>query len=77
MFKNFCADAYFENIKDVSPEYLKEKGIDKECIIEMNFESFEFKDMTEKEFYQPELPPHFFCENKRNRVAPERKISNP
>lgn len=32
-------------------KYLKEKGIDKECIIEMNFESFEFKDMTEKEFY--------------------------
>ena len=27
MFKNFYADAYFENIKDVSPEYLKEKGI--------------------------------------------------
>lgn len=28
MFKNFYADAYFENIKDVSPEYLKEKGIE-------------------------------------------------
>lgn len=27
MFKNFCADAYFENIKAVSPEYLREKGI--------------------------------------------------
>ena len=27
MLKNFYADAYFENIKDVSPEYLKEKGI--------------------------------------------------
>lgn len=32
-------------------EYLKEKGIDEECIIEMNFESFEFKDMTERDFY--------------------------
>lgn len=32
-------------------EYLKGKGIEKERIIEMNFESFEFKDMTEKEFY--------------------------
>ena len=28
MLKNFYADAYFENIKDVSPEYLKEKGIE-------------------------------------------------
>jgi len=28
MFKNFYADAYFNNIKDVSPEYLKEKGIE-------------------------------------------------
>ena len=32
-------------------KYLKEKGIEDERIIEMNFESFEFKDMTEKEFY--------------------------
>ncbi len=32
-------------------EYLKEKGISDECIIEMNFESFDFKDMTEKELY--------------------------
>ena len=32
-------------------KYLKEKGIEEERIIEMNFESFEFKDMTEKEFY--------------------------
>ena len=32
-------------------KYLKEKGIEKECILEMNFESFEFKDMTEKDFY--------------------------
>lgn len=31
--------------------YLKEKGIETERIIEMNFESFEFKDMTEKDFY--------------------------
>ncbi len=28
MFKNFYADAYFDNIKDVSPEYLKKKGIE-------------------------------------------------
>lgn len=28
MFKNFYADAYFKNIKEVSPEYLKEKGIE-------------------------------------------------
>ena len=28
MFKNFYADAYFENIKNVSPEYLKGKGIE-------------------------------------------------
>ena len=28
MFKNFSADAYFKNIKEVSPEYLKEKGIE-------------------------------------------------
>ena len=27
MFKNFHADAYFENITKVTPEYLKEKGI--------------------------------------------------
>lgn len=27
MFKNFHADAYFENITEVSPQYLKEKGI--------------------------------------------------
>ena len=27
MFKNFYADAYFENITCVSPSYLKEKGI--------------------------------------------------
>ena len=33
-------------------EYLlEERGISKECIIEMNFESFEFKDMTEKDLY--------------------------
>ena len=32
-------------------KYLKEKGIQEDCIIEMNFESFEFKDMTEKAFY--------------------------
>ena len=32
-------------------EYLKEKGIPEEQIIEMNFESFDFKDMTEKDFY--------------------------
>ncbi|MGN0180665.1 MAG: ATP-binding protein [Monoglobaceae bacterium] len=32
-------------------EYLKDKGIDEDCIIEMNFESFEFKDMTERDFY--------------------------
>ena len=33
-------------------EYLIEKRcVAKECIIEMNFESFEFKDMTEKDFY--------------------------
>lgn len=32
-------------------EYLKDKGIDEEHIIEMNFESFEFKDMTERDFY--------------------------
>jgi len=33
-------------------EYLlEERGVSKECIIEMNFESFEFKDMTEKDFY--------------------------
>lgn len=28
MFKNFYADAYFKNIKDVSPKYLKEKDIE-------------------------------------------------
>lgn len=33
-------------------EYLKEKGIHEEQIIEMNFESFDFKDMTEKDFYK-------------------------
>lgn len=27
MFKNFYADAYFDKITDVSPSYLKEKGI--------------------------------------------------
>ncbi len=27
MFKNFYADAFFDNITDVSPAYLKEKGI--------------------------------------------------
>ena len=27
MFKNFYADAYFDKITDVSPEYLKERGI--------------------------------------------------
>lgn len=27
MFKNFYADAYFDNITEVSPLYLKEKGI--------------------------------------------------
>ena len=27
MFKNFYADAYFENITRVSPSYLKEKGV--------------------------------------------------
>ncbi|MBQ3022059.1 MAG: YqeG family HAD IIIA-type phosphatase [Clostridia bacterium] len=27
MFKNFYADAYFDNITDVSPSYLKEKGV--------------------------------------------------
>ena len=33
-------------------EYLlEERGISKECIIEMNFESLEFKDTTEKDFY--------------------------
>lgn len=33
-------------------EYLlDERGVSKQCIIEMNFESFEFKDMTEKDFY--------------------------
>jgi len=32
-------------------EYLLNKGIPEERIIEMNFESFEFKDMTEKSFY--------------------------
>lgn len=33
-------------------EYLlEERSVSKECIIEMNFESFEFKDMTEKDFY--------------------------
>ncbi|MBR3942123.1 MAG: ATP-binding protein [Clostridia bacterium] len=32
-------------------QYLKEKGISDERIIEMNFESFDFKDMDEKEFY--------------------------
>ena len=33
-------------------QYLREKGIPEECMIEMNFESFEFKDMTERDFYQ-------------------------
>ncbi|MBR0277509.1 MAG: ATP-binding protein [Clostridia bacterium] len=33
-------------------EYLKEKGISEEQIIEMNFESFDFKDMNEKDFYK-------------------------
>lgn len=33
-------------------KYLKEKGIPEEQIIEMNFESFDFKDMTEKDFYK-------------------------
>ena len=28
MFKNFYADAYFNNINEVSPEYLKERGIE-------------------------------------------------
>lgn len=28
MFKNFYADAYFENITHISPAYLKEKGIE-------------------------------------------------
>ena len=33
-------------------EYLlEERSVSKECIIEMNFESFEFKDMTEKDLY--------------------------
>ena len=32
--------------------YLKKKGIPKECIIEMNFESFDFKDMTERDLYK-------------------------
>ena len=27
MFKNFYANAYFNNITDVSPAYLKERGI--------------------------------------------------
>ena len=27
MFKNFYADAYFDDVTQVSPEYLKEKGI--------------------------------------------------
>ena len=28
MFKNFYADAYFDKITEVSPQYLKERGIE-------------------------------------------------
>ena len=40
------------SVLDLMAEYLRRDGVSDDQIIKMNFESFEFRDMTSRDFYE-------------------------